>query len=180
MKLKAIALSVMLCAPVSAFAEMTFSPYVGAGVESLSSTIDSVEFRSTRMLFHTGLWIAEGIGIEAELGSNISSDVEHSLALEYSSIMRYGIRLRSPAAISKISIYVLLGRASSTINLQNQDSSLEINKEVSGYHGGIGFATKISNRLQIDMSYNGYNFHENYDISGIRLTAEYTFGNILR
>jgi len=180
MKFLAIPLSLALCAPVAAIADISFTPYMGAGVESLSTKIDSVKFKNNRVLLHAGAWVAQGIGLEAEISRDISNEEHHSLTLEYDTFLRYGIRLISPPNESKVSLFVLLSSTRANISLYNSNSDQSVKEKLDGYHAAVGLAAQLNPKLQLDLSYNSYNLNKNFDISGIRLSAEYAFGKLTR
>ncbi len=169
-----------LSAPAMSKAALTTAPYAGAALERQTISIDTNDFDSGLLLLHAGVWIWEGIGLELELGTSIFDDTQNAVSVEHKSLLRYGIRLQTPATPNNTLLYVLLSGASSKLNMQTGGDGVPGKSRFSGYHAGVGLATQLSAKVQLDLSYNNYQVDESIDITGIRLNVEYSFGAINR
>ena len=180
MRISLLTLCLLASVPTVSQAEWTLTPYAGIGFEKQVIGIDDVDFDTSQLMLHAGVWVWEGIGFELEIGQGLSDDTQNTLTLEHNRMLRYGVRLATPPSESKTVLYVLLSGATSTIDLGTATSSNPGESSFDGYHAGIGMGTQITPRVQLDLSYNNYQIDESFDMSGLRLNVEFALGGLSR
>lgn len=152
--------------------------YAAGSVERQSISLTDEKFQPVVGSVVLGAWLYEGIGLEAELGTNLQEDNIATLAVESETQFSVGVRLQSPP-INNIAAFALF--SASSVSIASRFTSGNPDKEThnfSGVRGIFGLSFPVLRKWEIDAAYVSANYGDDFRVNGFRIGARYTINNV--
>jgi opacity protein-like surface antigen len=138
-----------------------------------STSIDGSSFDTRLANVAGGVWLWEGIGVEAEFGFGYSEDSISGLRLEIPAQTMVNLRLESPPT-SGYSAFVQAGVAHTEIDSRFATNTTaagrgSLSSSLTGYHVGVGLALQVNRWLIADAGYSRLLYEDDSGVNLFRL-----------
>ena len=120
-----------------------------------------------------GIWVRNGIGLEAEIGTGVIDDSVGTLDLDVNSQLALNLRLESPP-VERVAAYFLFSFIRSDFDLQVPDGSTS--SSLSGFRAAAGFTLMINRRLDVDVAFTNQDFDDDLRTNSFRFGLRFGLG----
>jgi len=150
------------------------------GWQTVSVNDSSFDARMANAAF--GVWLWEGIGLEAEFGTSFTDDSIADLRLDVPTQLMLNLRLESPPT-SGYAAYVQLGAARTEIDSRYTTNTTTVGRagltsSLTGAHLGIGMLLHINRWLVADAGYSRLIYEDESGVNLFRFGLRFTPGRL--
>lgn len=147
-----------------------------------STSIDGSSFDTRLANVAGGLWLWEGIGVEAEFGFGYSDDTISGLRLEVPVQTTLNLRLESPPT-GGYSAFVQAGFAHTEIDSRFTTNTAaagrgSLSSSLTGFHAGVGLALHVNRWLVADAGFSRLLYEDDSGVNLFRLGVRISPGRM--
>lgn len=158
------------------FAQAEVETYGGLDAQFGLIDINGESFNPVIGRLNGGLWLREGIGLEAMLGAALSDDSSGSLTVDVPNLLALSIRFQSPEDMHT-KAYILLGYARYELDGSLADASFPGSETFAGPAVAVGFLrrTPLAENISAYFEFSSYLANEEIDFGAVTLGLRYGY-----
>jgi hypothetical protein len=166
--------ALLLALPFLALADTKF--YGGLDAQYGLMDINGEAFNPVLGRLNGGLWLREGVGIEAMLGATLNDDSNGSLNIDVPSLQSVSLRLQSPEDMHT-KAYMLFGYARYELEGSVSDSNFPGSESFAGASVSVGFMrrTSLAENISAYFEFTSYLANEDVEFGGVSLGLRYGY-----